>query len=93
MAQTETEATNAHSIGRAASSSHPPRPQPQGPLAHGTVFNRNLAIASGVGLTNAWLGEQGLLSLKLSGHRLPTFVEPPDADPHVRWCREGHPQE
>ena len=25
-------------------------------------------------------------------YRLRTFVEPPDADPHVRWCGEGHPQ-
>jgi hypothetical protein len=21
---------------------------------------------------------------------VPLFVEPPDADPHVRWCGEGH---
>ncbi len=46
-------------------------------------------IASGVGMTNAWLAEQGLLSLTLSGRHWPTFVEPPDADPHVRWCGRG----
>ncbi len=46
-------------------------------------------IASGVGMTNAWLYQQGLLSLKTLWASLPEFVEPPDADPHVRWCGEG----
>ena len=33
---------------------------------------------------------RGYSASKLSGRHLPTFVEPPDADPHVRWCGEGH---
>lgn len=27
--------------------------------------------------------------MMLVGNRLKTFVEPPDAGPHVRWCGEG----
>lgn len=30
--------------------------------------------------------------LKLIGLYLLIFVEPPDADPHVRWCGEGVPK-
>lgn len=40
-------------------------------------------------MTNAWLQEQGLLSLKTLWASLAPFVEPPDAVPHVRWCGEG----
>ena len=49
-------------------------------------------IATGVGLTNAWLHEQGLLSLKTLWSDLAPQrfrVEPPSADPHARWCGEG----
>jgi RNA-directed DNA polymerase len=50
-------------------------------------------IASGVGMTNAWLAEQGVLSLKTRmGQSLLIYVEPPYADPHVRWCGEGGQQ-
>jgi len=45
-------------------------------------------IASGVGLTNARLAEQGLISMKLSGPNLLPFVEPPSACPHARLCGE-----
>jgi hypothetical protein len=40
-------------------------------------------IASGLGMTNAWLAEQGGLSLKTPGPNLLIFVEPPGADPHA----------
>lgn len=52
-------------------------------------------IASGVGMTNRWLQEQGLISLKslwaqLAPHwLLTTRVEPPGADPLAWWCGEG----
>ena len=56
-------------------------------------------IASGVGMTNEWLRQQGLVSRKSlwaelapPGRNLLRFAEPPDADPHVRWCGEGGPQ-
>ncbi len=34
----------------------------------------------------------GLLSSNNPGATLPRFEEPPDADPHVRWCGEGRQQ-
>ena len=52
-------------------------------------------IASGVGMTNKWLQEQGLLSLKslwallAPVWQIQSRVEPPGADPHARWCGEG----
>jgi len=46
-------------------------------------------IASGVGMTNKWLQEQGLVSLKSLWASLASRVEPPGADPHARWCGEG----
>ena len=43
------------------------------------------------GSTVAAQAEQPALSLfPLCGPSLLPFVEPPDADPHVRWCGEGH---
>ena len=55
-------------------------------------------IASGVGLTNAWLAEQGLLSMKtlsatlahLRGNAL--HFQHAGADPHARCCGEGGQQ-
>ena len=49
-------------------------------------------LATQTGMTNQWLSET--LSLVLDSrpvdaftfHYLPTFVEPPSADPHARWC-------
>ena len=64
MAQAETASRNADPTRGPTPSGDSSCSQSQGPLAPGTVFNRNLAIASGVGMTNAWLAEQGLLSLK-----------------------------
>jgi hypothetical protein len=58
VASTETSTRNAHSARRPASPGDPPRTQSQSVLAHGQT------IASGVGLTNAWLAKQGLLSIK-----------------------------
>jgi hypothetical protein len=47
-------------------------------------------IAGGVGMTNKWLQEQGLVSLKsLWASLAQRFVEPPGAVPHARWCGEG----
>jgi hypothetical protein len=55
-------------------------------------------IASGVGMTNDWLAEQGGLSLKTPWGELAHLrgtaaahlcVEPTRPDPHARWCGEG----
>jgi len=40
-------------------------------------------------MTNEGLATQGAMSLRLSGPRLLVVVEPPSADPHVRWCGVG----
>ena len=48
-------------------------------------------IASGLGMTNAWLAEQGGLSLKTPGPNLLIFVEPPGADPHAVAVWGGYP--
>lgn len=49
-------------------------------------------IANGVGMTNAWLHQQGVLSLKTHWALLARIGEPPDAGPHVRWCGVGVPK-
>ncbi len=50
-------------------------------------------IASGVGMPNAWLHDQGVLSLKtLWAERAPLRRTAPVADPHARWCGEGGPK-
>ena len=55
-------------------------------------------IASGVGMTNAWLASQGVLSLNTLWAELAHLrgtaaallcVEPTRPDPHARWCGEG----
>ena len=52
-------------------------------------------IASGVGLTNAWLAEQGLISIKTLWADLLHFVEPPSAAPMLggvgRTVSDGRP--
>jgi len=50
-------------------------------------------IASGVGMTNAWLALQGVVSLKsLWAELAPLRRTAPVADPRVGWCGESRPQ-
>jgi len=50
-------------------------------------------IASGVGMTNAWLALQGVVSLKsLWAELAPLRRTAPVADPHAWWCEEGGPK-
>jgi RNA-directed DNA polymerase len=45
-------------------------------------------LATQTGMTNQWLAEQGLVSVKELWVNIhyPATAEPPGADPHARWC-------